>query len=311
MDMGFEVMGSIIGTSLGLLYLIHILSLRKKRIELKGKVVLITGTTSGLGKACAFAFYEAGCHLILAGRNRASLEQLQAQLQSIQSSKVKGQRAEILELDLEDVNIITAKAEAAVQLFGKVDVLVNNAGVSYRGQIEDTLLDVDMKVMLVNYFGHVALTKAFLAHMIGSGGGSIVGISSVQGRVAIPFRSSYAASKHAFQAFFDSLRAEIHDRNVHVCVVSPGYIQTNLSQNAICGDGSKYGTTDSTTASGMTPEEVARHIVLAVIWNQSEVICAPVLHRLLIYLRPLFPNLYFWIMNKRARKQKKDYTKRS
>ncbi|KAK3580732.1 hypothetical protein CHS0354_005740 [Potamilus streckersoni] len=239
MDMGLEVICSGIGASLGLLYLIYVISSRKKRTDLKGKVVFITGTTSGL--ACAFAFYEAGCHLILAGRNRASLEQLQIQLQSTQSSKVKGQRAEILELDLEDVNKITAKAEDAFQLFGQVDVLVNNAGVSYRGQVEDTLLDVDMKVMLVNYFGHVALTKALLPHMIGSGGGYIVGISSVQGRVAIPFRSSYAASKHAFHAFFDSLRAEIHDRNVHVCIVSPGYIQTNLSQNAICGDGSKYG----------------------------------------------------------------------
>lgn len=141
--------------------------------------------------------------------------------------------------------------------------------------------------------------------MIQSNKGHIVMISSVQGKIAIPFRSSYAASKHALIAFSDTLRAELANTNIKVCVVSPGYIKTNLSVNAVTGDGSNYGILDSTTASGLSPDKVARSIALSILKNDKEVLLCPSIHKLAIFLRIMAPGLYFYIMKRRAIKESK------
>lgn len=132
--------------------------------------------------------------------------------------------------------------------------------------------------------------------------GQIVVISSVQGRIAIPFRSAYAASKHALQAFYDTLRAELINTNISVCVISPGYIKTNLSINALTGIGLKYGIMDETTLTGMEPEIVANSIKLSIIKNDKELLLSPVLPRIAIIIRVLFPNIYFYLMSNRAKR---------
>ncbi|XP_049558094.1 dehydrogenase/reductase SDR family member 7B isoform X4 [Orcinus orca] len=143
--------------------------------------------------------------------------------------------------DLTDPGAIVGAAAEILQCFGYVDVLINNAGISYRGTIVDTSLDVDKRVMETNYFGPVALTKALLPSMIRRRQGHVVAISSIQGKISVPFRSAYAASKHATQAFFDCLRAEVEQHDIEVTVISPGYIHTNLSLNAVTADGSNDG----------------------------------------------------------------------
>lgn len=135
--------------------------------------------------------------------------------------------------------------------------------------------------------------------------GQVVAISSLQGKLAIPFRSSYAASKHALQAFFDTLRAEAHEEDVSVLVVSPGYIRTNLSIKALTGDGSAYGVMDKTTESGMDPLEAARQILVAIIHKDSELILAPLIHRAAIILRTLFPLAFFLAMKFKAKSGRK------
>ncbi|CAG0924020.1 unnamed protein product [Notodromas monacha] len=170
----------------------------------------------------------------------------------------------------------------------------------YRGDIVSTHLAVDVKLMAVNYFGQVALCKALLPGMIAQGGGSIVVIGSVQGKIALPHRSCYAASKHALQAFCDSMRAETSSRNVFVTVVNPGYVRTGLSENAMTADGSKYGSMDSTTANGMSPDSVAKRTIKAIILREKEVTVSGIAPKAATWLRSVLPSLYFFIMEFRA-----------
>ncbi|XP_059682265.1 dehydrogenase/reductase SDR family member 7B isoform X3 [Gavia stellata] len=204
-----------------------------------------------------------------------------------------------------DTKTVLNAAEEILKYLGHVDILINNAGISFRGTIVDTGLDVDKKVMETNYFGPIALTKALLPSMIKRRQGHIVAISSVQGKISIPFRSAYAASKHATQAFFDCLRAEVEQYDIDVTVVSPGYIQTNLSLNAVTADGSRYGVMDKNTAEGQTAAEVAQVVLNAVGQKKKEVLVAGLTPSLAVYLRNLFPRLFFTLMATRARKERK------
>ncbi|XP_076453848.1 dehydrogenase/reductase SDR family member 7B-like [Babylonia areolata] len=283
--------------------------LLRRRASIQDKVVLITGASSGLGEACAKVFHQHGCQVILAGRN---VERLNAVKQALVSLETKAKCLHVpavMKMDLEDVSALQQLAQQAVGLFGKVDIVINNAGISYRGCIEDTSVQVDQKLMTVNYFGHIALIKGLLPSMVSQNSGHIVGISSVQGKMSIPYRSAYSASKHALQAFFDCLRAELADTNIQVSMISPGYIRTNLSTNAVRGDGSAYGLMDKTTESGMTPEAVAERVLQCVLRGQPDVVISPLHHRLAIILRAVAPSLFFAIMARRARKQRTDYKK--
>lgn len=140
-----------------------------------------------------------------------------------------------------DLNALPVKVNQILEIFGHIDILVNNGGISVRSDVASSSVDVDIRVMMVNYFGSVAMTKAVLPSMIARKEGKIVYVSSVQGKFAIPYRSAYAASKHALSAFTDCLRAEVHKDNVKVLLVSPGYINTALSLNALTASGDKHG----------------------------------------------------------------------
>ncbi|XP_069339285.1 dehydrogenase/reductase SDR family member 7B isoform X4 [Eulemur rufifrons] len=285
---------------LGVFGLFRLLQWIRMKAYLRKAVVVITGATSGLGKV----FYAAGAKLVLCGRNGEALEELTREL-TTSATKVQTHKPYTVTFDLADPGAIVAAAAEILQCFGHVDILVNNAGISYRGAIMDTTLDVDKRVMETNYFGPVALTKALLPSMIGRRQGHVVAISSVQGKISVPFRSAYAASKHATQAFFDCLRAEMEQYEIEVTVISPGYIHTNLSLNAVTADGSRYGVMDKTTAQGRSPVEVARDVLAAVGKKKKDVILADLLPSLAIYLRTLAPGLFFSLMASRARKERK------
>lgn len=274
---------------------------RKYRECLPGKVVLITGASSGLGEALAHTFFLAGCKVVLAARRKDELERVRKDLLALHTTVVTHSPV-VVPLDLSDINALPNKVNEILQIHGQIDILINNGGISVRSDCLSTALDVDIKVMLVNYFGSVALSKACLPSMIKRKQGRIVCVSSVQGKFSIPHRSAYGASKHALQAFCDSLRAEMAEHNVRVTLVSPGYINTALSLNALTGTGSQYGRTDSTTASGASPEQVAKLILRAVLRDEDDVMIAPVAPRAAYWIRHLCPSLYFWIMARRAQK---------
>ncbi|XP_059003899.1 dehydrogenase/reductase SDR family member 7B isoform X1 [Mustela lutreola] len=292
----------------GVFGLFKLLQRVRMKAYLRNAVVVITGATSGLGRECARVFYAAGAKLVLCGRNQEALEELTKELSASLATKVQTHKPYTVTFDLTDPGaIVTATAEI-LQCFGHVDVLINNAGISYRGTIVDTTTDVDKKVMETNYFGPIALTKALLPSMIKRRQGHVVAISSIQGKISIPFRSAYAASKHATQAFFDCLRAEMEQYEIEVTVISPGYIHTNLSLNAVTADGSTYGVMDKSTAQGRSPAEVARDVLAAVGKKKKDVILGDLLPSLAIYLRTLAPGLFFSLMASRARKERKSKT---
>lgn len=306
--MGWETICTVLGAPLGFACFLYFVWTCKRRKKIAGKTVLITGASSGLGEACAEEFHKAGCRVVLAGRNREQLDRVKGQLQQLDKAG-DGLEPEIVIMDLEDLHSLPGQVDQVVRRVGPIHILVNNAGISSRGQVEDSAVDTYIKVMTVNLFGQVAVTRAVLHHMIAAGEGSIIGVSSVQGKMAIPYRSAYAASKHAFQAFHDSLKSEVADKNIHVCVVSPSYIKTNLSKNAVMGDGTLYGAEEKELNQGMKPEYVARRIVRAVTERSDDVVVGPIHHRLAIVLRTLSPFLYFRIMIQRANSSRKQYLK--
>ncbi|XP_062999332.1 dehydrogenase/reductase SDR family member 7B isoform X1 [Elgaria multicarinata webbii] len=305
MDLTSMVILPLLFGSLGIFGLFWLLQRMRVRAYLKDAVVVITGATSGLGKECAKAFHAAGSKLVLCGRNGERLQELLRELSATASQPKNPHKHHTVIFDLSDIKAVVSAAEEILKHVGHVDVLINNAGISYRGAIVDTVVQVDRKVMETNYFGPIALTKALLPSMIKRRKGHIVAISSVQGKIAIPFRSAYAASKHATQAFFDCLRAEVEQYDLDVTVVSPGYIQTNLSLNAMTADGSKYGVMDKTTREGKAAAEVAQVVLSAVGGKKKEVLVAGFVPSLAVYLRTLCPRLFFTLMASRAQKERK------
>jgi dehydrogenase/reductase SDR family member 7B len=192
------------------------------------------------------------------------------------------------------------KVQQVLDIFGQIDILVNNGGVSVRSNVIDTTMDVDIKIMLVNYFGTVAMTKAVLPSMIKRKEGRILCIGSLQGKIGIPQRSAYGASKHALQAFCDSLRAEMYENNIKVTLISPGYINTSLSLNALTGTGAAYGEMDASTANGVDPLNLSREILRAILSDAKDVVTCALAPKLAYYIRLFCPPLYFWIMAQRA-----------
>lgn len=272
----------------------------KLKETLAGKVVVITGASSGLGEALAHTFYMAGCKVVLCARRQEELERVRKDLLECHP-RVPTHPPVVLPLDLSDLNSIPEKIKQVLEIFDHVDILINNGGISVRSDIVSSSVDIDIKVMLVNYFGSVAMTKHVLPSMIQRKQGQIIFVSSVQGKFAIPNRSAYAASKHAVQAFSDSLRAEVHKDNIKVLIVSPGYINTALSLNALTSTGRAHGITDADTASGMSPEKASEDILKAVLMQQKDVVIAPLYIRLVAKLRHFLPEIYFWVMQKRAK----------
>ncbi|KAM9746634.1 dehydrogenase/reductase SDR family member 7B isoform 2-T2 [Menidia menidia] len=296
-------------TSLGVLLLYRLLVRLRNGASVQGAVVVITGASSGLGKECARVFHAAGARLVLCGRDAARLQQVVNELTAVSGDTQKQTfPPSSVVFDLADAGTVSRAAEEILKLYGHVDVLINNAGISYRGNILDTHISVHRDVMETNYFGPVALTQALLPAMVERRSGHIVVISSVQGKIAIPYRSAYAASKHATQAYFDCLRAEVEHFGIPVTVISPGYIRTNLSVNAVTGDGSTYGVLDKTTATGWDPIHVAHAVLKAVRQRSKDVVLAGPLPTVAVYLRTLWPALFFKLMSSRAHKERKPKT---
>lgn len=304
-----RIMGCVVPLTLGglgLLLLYRIVRRLRPGTSIQDKVVVITGASSGLGKECARVFHAAGARLVLCGRDSTRLQELIQELTTKATElKLETHVPQIVTFDLADTDTVFRASEGILSCYGQVDVLINNAGISYRGNILDTSLSVHREVMETNYFGPIALTQALLPSMVSRHSGHIVVISSVQGKIAIPYRSAYAASKHATQAYFDCLRAEVERYGIPVTIISPGYIRTNLSLNAVTGTGSKYGVLDKTTAMGMEPSEVALVVLKAVRQMSKDILLAGTLPTLAVYLRALWPALFFKLMASRARKEQK------
>ncbi len=248
------------------------------------QVVWITGASSGIGEALARELAGRGARLILSSRR-------EERLREVRDSLPEPERHLVLPLDLARPDTLADAARRALGHFGRLDVLVHNGGISQRALAEETALEVDRRILEVDYLGAVALTKAVLPSMLERGGGRIVAVSSLVGHIGTPLRSGYSAAKHALHGFFDSLRAEVHDRGVRVTLVCPGFIRTRVSVNALTADGTPQGTMDRAQAEGMSPEECARRIVRALDREKDEVLIGGK-EVWAVHLHRLFPGLY-------------------
>ncbi len=231
----------------------------------KNKRVWVTGASSGIGEALAHAFAERGAHLILSARNEQELNRVAAGCTNAGAASVIVQP-----LDLAQHDTISGIVDKILKQVGKVDILLNNGGISQRSLAKDTALEVDKKLMSINFFGTVALTKALLPNMLTHQLGHIVTITSLTGKFGTPLRSSYAASKHALHGFFDSLRAELGNTPIFVTLICPGFVRTNVSVNALTADGSKQNKMDDATEHGMLPERLAQKILRAIEQGREE-----------------------------------------
>ncbi|MFM7852953.1 MAG: SDR family oxidoreductase [Flammeovirgaceae bacterium] len=250
---------------------------------MKDKVVIITGGSSGIGKALADEFSRKGSKVLITGRNIGDLQQVQNEL------RAKGQEITCCQADVSVESDNQKMVDQAVRIFGKVDILINNAGISMRALFEDFSLEAFKKVMDINFYGTVYATRYALPHILQTKG-SVVGISSINGKRSTPARSAYSASKFAMEGFLETLRTEVMKRGVHVLVVSPGFTASNIRKRSLTKDGTPQGDSPRKENEMMTAEEVAQQVYQAVVARKRDVILTTK-GKLAIWINKWWPSL--------------------
>jgi len=257
----------------------------------KDKIVWITGASSGIGEALAYKLGASGANLVLSSNEPERLEEVRDKCANKASHMV-------LPLDLSEWDALASKAEEVFRRFSRVDILVNNGGISHRSLAKDTVLEVDKRVMDIDYFGHIALTKAVLPSMLERKSGHIVVTTSLAGLIPVPFRTAYCAAKHALHGFFDTLRVEVWDDNIKVTLVCPAQVRTNISLQALAGDGDKYGKMDPLIEAGMSPDECADAIIEAIVKGKQQVLVGKGKPIIGTYVKRLSPALFARLVRK-------------
>ncbi len=219
-------------------------------------VVWITGASSGIGEELARQAAARGAKLVLSARQQPELERVRDACLAAGSPDVL-----VLPLDVLAYDVMPAKTRAVVDHFGRIDLLVNNAGISQRSFCVDTDFSVYRQMMDINVLGQIALTQAVLPVMLEQGSGHIAVTASVAGKVGAPMRTGYCAAKHAVMGFFDALRTEVAADGIAVTTITPGFIRTNVARNALTADGTPLGRDDDDIAGGMAVADCVREIV--------------------------------------------------
>jgi NADP-dependent 3-hydroxy acid dehydrogenase YdfG len=222
------------------------------------KVIWITGASSGIGEALTKIFARCGAKMVLSARTEAGLQRVRNECIAAGAS---GEDLLVIPLDIVDYDAMPGAVTSVLEAFSRIDMLINNAGMSQRSFCLDTNMDVYRSMLEVNVLGQIALTKQVLPVMVEQGSGHLVVTSSVAGKVGAPLRTGYCAAKHAVMGFFDALRTEVAYLGIRVSTVVPGFIRTNISTNALTGTGEKFTQEDADIAGGMDVDEAAQVIV--------------------------------------------------
>jgi len=249
---------------------------------MKDKVVVITGASSGIGRALAIEFASKGARLALGARRTELLEELRTELPETELLLVK--------TDVSQEDDCRNLIEETIQHYGKMDVLINNAGISMRAIFEEVDLKVIRQLMDVNFYGTVYCSKYALPHLLKSQG-SLVGVISIAGYVGLPGRTGYSASKFAIRGFLDTVRIENLKKGLHVLVAAPGFTASEVRKSALTNDGSEQGESPRNESKMMTAEECARQIVRAVEKRKRELILTFTEGKLTVFLGKFFPAL--------------------
>jgi short-subunit dehydrogenase len=247
------------------------------------KVVWITGASSGIGEALAYELNKKGAKLVLSARR-------EDELQRVRSNCSFPDKVAVLPLDLSDFDSLPNKTEIAIGKHGKIDVLINNGGLSQRSPILETNFEVFKKMIDVNYLGTIQLSKSILPHFISNQHGHFVTITSLMGKFGSPYRSGYCGAKHALHGFFDVMRMEHEKDNLNVTLICPGFIQTDVAKNALTGDGSAQKKQDDATANGMPVATCAKKIISAMENKKFEAYIGGK-ETFAVYLKRFFPKI--------------------
>jgi len=249
---------------------------------MQNKVVIITGASSGIGKALAFRFAAAGARLVLAARRVNLLDEIVNQLPQTEILTV--------ETDVSREEDCRGLVEKAIARFGQIDVLINNAGISMRALFADVELEVLRRLMDVNFWGTVYCTKYALPHLLQTKG-SVVGVISVAGHVGLPGRTGYAASKFAVRGFLDTLRIENLKTGLHVLVAAPGFTASEVRKSALNAEGRQQGETPRDESKMMSAETCADHIFRAVVKRKRQLVLTFIEGKVTVFLGKFFPAL--------------------
>lgn len=255
-------------------------------MHFNNKVVWITGASSGIGKELAIQLSLEKAILILTSSNVLLLEEVK---QEVQHTTVY-----ILPYDLLDIDNIPALVDKAISLEGRIDYIIQSAGISQRAVASETSMDVYKKLMAINYFAPVAITQALLPYLKIRNSGNITVVSSIAGLIGFPLRSGYAASKHAIKGYLETLQCELYKTNLTISLVYPGRINTNISKNALVGDGQQYGATDENNEVGMEVAVCVKKILKGLRSNKKTIIIVKA-ERILFWLWWFIPSLYYKI----------------
>lgn len=249
---------------------------------MQDKVVIITGASSGIGHALAKEFSYRGAKLSLAARRVDRLDKLKTELPETEILTVRTD----VSIEGDCKNLI----EKTIEKFGRVDVLINNAGISMRALFNEMKLDVMRTVMDVNFYGTVYCTKYALPYLIESKG-SLVGVISIAGHVGLPGRTAYSASKFAVRGFLDTIRIENLKNGLHVLVAAPGFTSSEVRKTALGPNGKRQGETPRDESKMMSSEECASHIANAVKKRKRQLILTFKEGKLTVFLGKFFPAL--------------------
>jgi dehydrogenase/reductase SDR family member 7B len=261
-------------------------------MKISGKTIWITGASSGIGEALSIEAVKKGAHVILSARNSKKLEDLKQRLEKISPGS-----ATLTPMDVTKKEDILRCVETVTKSNKRVDILINNAGVSQRGLVAETPVEVDRMILETDFFGAVTLTKALLPFMISQGGGHLVAISSMTGLYGFPLRSAYAAAKHALRGFFETAALELWNKNIRVTLVYPGRVYTDVSINSLDKDGKPYGIMDPGQKKGMQVETCARKIIRAVERNKKSLLLGR--GEIFLYsMKKFFPPVFYLIARK-------------
>jgi dehydrogenase/reductase SDR family member 7B len=253
------------------------------------KTVWITGASSGIGEALTYEMAEQGAKLIISARREEELKRV----------KQQAGKADIfiLPLDLETPEIFSTKVQQAIDAYGHIDFMIHNGGISQRSPVIETLPQVQRKVMEVDYFSYIELTRLLLPHWQQRRSGHVVVISSVMGKVGTPLRSAYAAAKHALHGFFDCLRTEVWKDNIKVTLIMPGYVRTQVTLNTVTATGEKLNKLGKHIGNGYPANKTARQILKAIAKGKYEKFVGRPFSQewMAIHVMRLFPSLAFRI----------------
>jgi dehydrogenase/reductase SDR family member 7B len=259
--------------------------------DFTGKVVWITGASSGIGEALVYEFARLGAIIIASSNEATELEIVK------KNCGDKSCNITCAPFDLSDTSDIGKLVDSQLSVTGRIDYLLNIGGISHRSIIEETPLWLDRKIMEINYFGTIALSKAVLPYMIRQRSGHILATSSIAGRFGFPLRSAYSASKQALHGFFETLHIENRKNNIYASLIIPGRVRTKISYRALNGEGKEQGKMDEGLAKGITPEKAARTIINGIKRNKREILVGSS-ELIMLYIRRYLPFLFFRLAGK-------------